>query len=91
MIIPHIRLDIKVVDMKHPKLVSAKAQGLFMAKRNENRYEIYVGENDEARDTFFHELTHFLIEVAGKSPGLSQSYHGKKFKRILQVLKEELE
>jgi hypothetical protein len=91
MLIPHLRLDVKVVCPKHPKLVKSKAQGLFIVKRNENRYEIYIADNDESKDTFLHELTHFLIEVMGKSPGLNCSYHNAKFKRILKMLKEELE
>lgn len=74
----------------HYKLCKNKAQGLFIVKRQENRYEILVEDNMESKDTFLHELTHFLIEVMGKSPG-NTVYHGKKFKRILKMLKEELE
>ena len=90
--IPKITLRIFFVDKDHKLLVQEKAMGLFYPygkgaeSIGEGICDILVDKNDDTNDTFYHEITHFLMFVSGKNV----YSHGKKFKKILKLLVEEL-
>lgn len=92
MMIPKITLRIYFVAKDHSLLSKERAIGLFYPYGkgaegvDEGICDIIVGESDDESDTFYHEITHFLMFISGKNV----YSHGKKFKKILKLLVEEL-
>ena len=85
-----IVLRITFVPTNNKDLKKEKAIGLFFPYdkdfSNSLSCDILVGDSEDWKDTLHHEITHFLMYLSGKN----MYSHGKKFKKILKLLNEEL-
>ena len=87
---PSVILKIYSVPSDHEFLRKEKAMGLFYPYADGDRVcEIYVAQDDDNSvfdDTLHHEIVHFLMHISDRNV----YSHGKRFKKILKLLNEEL-